>query len=228
MELVSLKNSQSKKFENLSVKLHDLLITLGIPYYHPPENIVEAFLRLNAKEQNTVLFKMDFFINILQEAIKNSWSFEQDQKLTWYAISKLGLRPPNSMFNDIAPHDCIEIYDSAGIQLFRSFNFCNYCSYSLEELLIYSWSELYTRNEKALQEMHAAAGKALTATREPFEPHITPHVGIELNSRRKREVAVKFTLVSPLFGADGSTQAFLASSRLEILKEENISSCEYH
>lgn len=75
--------------------------------------------------------------------------------LAWAALKILGLRPPDDAFATILDTHIVEIYNTNFTQVFRSFNFFNFVSYSLDELMTHHFSDLYTRTGSTTDEMLA-------------------------------------------------------------------------
>jgi hypothetical protein len=202
------------EFQNASERFRKGMITLGVPYHEPPPGFATDFAKLDEKSRSRAIEGLKFYLHLCEVATERSWAPLNDHRLTWYALKRIGLKPPSSLFTHLQPESCIEIYDSAGVQIYRNFNFCKYVTYSLEELLIYPWTDLYGRNDEIFKHMGVVAGQAFTS-KDPFDPAIPVHPVRELRSMGHREMNIHFEWVSPLFNeTTGRTEAFLSISNL--------------
>lgn len=61
-------------------------------------------------------------------------------------LAKLGLSVPKGLPTLLDKDDVIEVYDRNAVQAYRSFNFFTICSYSLEDIFLNEWWNLYERS----------------------------------------------------------------------------------
>src|ERR1700722_7850089 len=75
--------------------------------------------------------------------IEPDFSVRTESKLLYRALDRWGLKPADSISNNLEDYlekeHLIEIYDQDGVQLYRNFAFFRYCSYSLLELALIDW-----------------------------------------------------------------------------------------
>jgi hypothetical protein len=62
------------------------------------------------------------------------------------ALSKLGLLADSQVLEEIEEDDVVEVFDTGLRQIYRSYNCYGVCNYSLEELAVYPFYELYGRH----------------------------------------------------------------------------------
>ena len=174
----------------------------------------EDFSRLSAHAQANIIRGITQLNQLLIAASKSGVGLTNDRRLTWFAISRLGLLPCSDAFDQIKDSDFVEIYNTEGIQIFRNLEFYQLISYSIAEITLYPWYKLYGRHTNfATQIRTEAFGKALDGRRETFRPAIDTHESWELISRDQRRFQIWPGVISPLFDRGGRAVAFLATSQ---------------
>jgi len=142
-----------------------------------------AFFRaLTAPEAADILKKIEIYHTTLS-AISELDSFDHGQIL-WRTLRSLGYRVFSDFFAHIQRDDIIEIYDSSGFQIWRSFNFFKICSYTLEEIYCVSWLQRYHRDEEFTRICAEAMMKTADFTESHiFDGEIPPHEVREIASQ---------------------------------------------
>ncbi len=178
----------------------------------------DKYLSLNKKDRKYILNHLSFYKELYSNILEKSLA-QDSKKQLWIALRLLELVPPSDLMNVITDDDCVEIYDSEGIQCYRNFTFASKVSYSLPEILFAPWSNLYTRDPEITEYMYTEAGQALTTAKTYFKSGIKPHVVYEEQTENQQEFDISFGIVSPLFSKQGQSVAFLATSKLSHLRD---------
>ncbi len=134
-----------KEFRQWARQIQALAADSGvrvIPYFDPS---LPYFSRLNPERQDKTLEALKVYVDVCDLALSKAGHLRSAKTMAWAALRKLGLTPSPELFHFIEDADVIEVHDAQGTQLFRNFEFFNYCSYSLEELYCFSWEQLYHR-----------------------------------------------------------------------------------
>ncbi|MEN0059393.1 MAG: hypothetical protein AAGB31_11210 [Bdellovibrio sp.] len=105
------------------------------------------FRKMSIKGKKAVIEHLKSFNAICEQVLSNGKSLKDSAALTWYALRKFDLHFPSDLFNHIKDNDVIEVYDRTNVQLFRNFRFFEMSSYTLEDLLCRSWTELFKREK---------------------------------------------------------------------------------
>ena len=144
------------------------------------------------------------------------WELRETKRMVWFTALRLGLRPPSDLLDLIGDEDVVEIHGAEG-QVFRSFSYFNFCSYSLEELESLHFSELYIRDVFVEQQILNAVQRALTSPEIQVRP-LSDHVIQERASARRYHVEHAAQYVVPL-APRGSIAAthFLVTIRAKLL-----------
>ena len=221
LEVIESEKSKNKNildFANASENMRALMLKINVNLPEPDRDVLQRFASLPNEIQIGAIQQLNFYSEICEYAAANNYD-QNDLKLTWYALSKFGLKGPSELFSTLSEEDCIEIYSATGTQMFRSFNFFKYCSYSPEDLLTSPWQELYDRDTDIISQMEGVAGRALMQAENVFSIELPNHKVWELRSTKKVHAEVSFRICSPLFDEHKKRSAFLVSSRIELLKE---------
>lgn len=209
-------------FKTVSEQFHLTTKVLKLTLATPPSEIFDIYAELDPVAQQDVLGRLRFYNSLCEKVIEENEKERTELTYAWYALARLKLRPPNDLFDRIDINDCIEIFDSSGIQIYRSFNFAKFTTYSLEEILIYPWYRLFMRDEKIMALMMGAMKQVLSGQyRSPISLRIPPHICEETISKEKWRTLVSLKLACPLYGKNDQISGFLATQSLERVFNQN-------
>ena len=205
------------KYEIASSNLYQLTQKLELPYVKPSEDIIEIFKVQRPEVKESVIDRLNFYSSICEHAVSQGLNTKSEANFAWYALQKLKMIPSDNMFSHVDQDDSIEIYDSMGLQIYRSFNFSKYTKYSLEELMIYPWYELYSRDEKITHLMMEVMKKLIVSKNEDivFLDMIPTHFCKETMGKYNWVTKVRFKIAAPLQDKLGNTVGFIATQKLE-------------
>ncbi len=164
---------------------------IGMIPYHD-ENL-PSFSSLDVDEQSKILQALSQRVSICKSAASQGGSMSDAPTLTWAALKSFGLRPPSDLFNRIQSDSIIEIHSPDGKPIFQSFNYYEFCSYSLEEMYCGHWSTLYTRPDSISSQLIDFATRVYSGALVGIVPLDVPvHVVHETHSIHK--FAIELTL----------------------------------
>lgn len=86
---------------------------------------------------------------------------QRQKDLARRALDHYGLRVDESFWATVDKDDLIEIYGTNMVQLYRSFNFFKYCGFSLLEVSVFEWYNLWERPTIVYREMMRMAEEAM-------------------------------------------------------------------
>lgn len=141
-------------------------------------------------------------------------SFMAARALTHFRLKFKGMN-----WDQIAENEIIEIYNNEGVQLYRSLNFFSICGYSLLDLCVNRWFELWERPTATIEQMNQVVMSVLTHQKSDFETHIRPHLVRETYDDGTtqpfipRATLVNFNKIFPLYSGDNpGVMGFLVTS----------------
>ena len=200
-------------FKQASGQLSLVMSKLNLFLNPSPQNFESTISSFNEPAIEAAIERIRFYQDLCERFDIEKVDYDERQYV-WYAIKKLGVKFSSDLFNYIDPHDCIEIYDKNGIQVYRSFNFSKYTSYSLEEILFYPWYELFYREHEILEQMSAVAKQVFSGQISGVSPiNIRKHICEEIKGL-KYKTEVQFKYICPLATEKGDIEYFLASCEL--------------
>lgn len=190
---------------------------LSVKPYHLSR--LPHFSKLSLDRQRKAVADLEIFSDIVRSA--GSSSSRNCSVNLWAVFKKAHLRPGFDFFKYINEDDKVEIYNFSGIQLWCNEETLKICSYTLEEIHSYDWLERYERSEldtqrilKAIETLSSLErGKHLSAM-------IPKHDVQERFSERKFLLDVQHDFFFPLYSEQNILEAFLVTSKVNILSSQ--------
>lgn len=141
------------RFLLLSEEYRDYAREAGVSLVPYRGRDLPLFSNLEEVRKAEILHALETTVNICRSTKAQGKPMTDSPSLLWNALKELGLRPPSDLFGRIPDGEVVEIYSSRNIQLFRSFTFFKYCSYTLEELYCRDWVSLFARDDQKIVDL---------------------------------------------------------------------------
>lgn len=167
---------------------------LGIQIQTVHQKLDPCFLKLNPSEQDSILSGLRLYQTLLQQVTEEGYA--EEKKLLWYALKKLRLVSTSNMMDLIEDGDLVEVYMGTR-QVYRTFNYYNLCSYSLDELASMPWDQLFHRPPEITAQIFNEIGAALQG-RKVMISETPQHVVEELLSPNKYKFKYQLKYIVPL------------------------------
>ena len=138
---------QVYRFVKLAEKLKSLLEKVQIDT-KTTQNNFSHFRILDDKTQIRINEQFETYVNTLASVMSEpeiEKDIDLEKKLVWRFLSYLKLSASNDLYAKLSADDFVEIYNTNGVQIYRSFNFFSVCSYTIEETICLPWFQLYQR-----------------------------------------------------------------------------------
>ena len=153
------------QFFETAFELKDIAAHLGITMRVIHHKDDPYFLKLSKPDQLAVIERLKIYQQVFKMALAENKQSIEEKKLLWFAIQRLKLVPSSNLMEIIGENDLVEVY-VGNRQVYRTFNYYDMCSYSIDELENLPWDELFLRRDKnILQQMIAEAAVALSEKR---------------------------------------------------------------
>lgn len=121
---------------------------------------------------------------------------------------------PSDFIDKVTEEDIVEIYNLENIQVFRNLKFYETTTYSLSDLLLYDWPELYTRPAKMTEKLLAIVGDVIRHPSNELvqEMSFVPvHYLKEIRANPVQLCEVRFKYISPILDYAGERAGFIVS-----------------
>jgi PAS domain-containing protein len=169
--------------------------------------------------QSAVFEKFMTYHLLCEKAAGEGIDIADDRSLIWWAIRDFGLRPPSNLFDTIVQGDILEIYNSEGIQIFRNWAFFEFSGYSIGDIFVYTWDELYLRDKQIIADVTTKVEQLLTGQiKQAILSGVPSHRIIERFSPRRKVMELTMKYFSPLYKMD-EVAAFTVTSNVVKLGE---------
>lgn len=178
---------------------------------------VARFDSLPPQQRQTILAEFRNYAGLCASIESEGISFEDSPALASAIVNKIGLHGPRSFFENLGSDDLVEIYNSAGIQIFRNFVFYDFCTYSLLDLISYPWFELLERHSAVNEAIAEHIALVMGDCNDVVPSTIAPHNVRELFSEEQRMFVAQFGSFAPLFGGAGQKNGFICSGKLRFV-----------
>ncbi|PIS10465.1 MAG: hypothetical protein COT73_09235 [Bdellovibrio sp. CG10_big_fil_rev_8_21_14_0_10_47_8] len=190
--------SEYSKFLQVAQKIQSLAEILGIKVEPQNTETQPFFLNLALADQRAALERLkiycDLFTDVTQSEVPAKFS---EKKLLWMALSRLRLLPSADLMSLIGDDDLIEVFVGSR-QVYRSFNYYNICSYSLDELESLPWEILFSvRDPKITAQIMSEVQEALI-TKKVVQSGTPLHVVQETSSAFKNKIEYQLSYIVPI------------------------------
>lgn len=163
---LEISQQRLNQFLLLTEKYRALVAKHSVEVPEPSIEILGAFLSAPAEKQLFALESLEFITELYSEAendpeikMHGVQALKSEVKLAKAAAQKKGLIiADESIFDHVEDGDLIELFDIRNIQFYRSWSYFKICSYTLFELLLYSWDELFIRPKWVVEQLYKYIG----------------------------------------------------------------------
>ncbi|MEQ1875378.1 MAG: hypothetical protein ABL958_01950 [Bdellovibrionia bacterium] len=225
--LTNIKQSLRSNFSNdgferdFKGQLEDLCALAGregIRIRPHSEKSWAKFLELDSERQLDAVANFELYRSVCAAAIDDGRALTDDVSLLWHVIKKMELRPRSDLFDKLSADDVIEIYDASFIQIFRNFKFFDICSYSLADIFMYEWRDLYIR-EPAVTARMAQQGIAVFSgqVQGTVPVNVDDHFLEEAFGPLKLKMKMRAKYFSPLYNKQNEVAAVVATSCVDVI-----------
>jgi len=172
------------------------------------------FLSLPLEFQQKAVLSFSFYVETIGSMLKAGEMPTNSKKFLWRALQSLGLIPLDTLFSQISDDDMIEVYSSEGIQIFRSFSFLETISYTIEDLIVFPWHDLFIREAETTElliDQAVRLFKGEICETRPNEINYD-HLIVEANSIERKTLNSRFGIVSPIRSKTPSSISYFATT----------------
>jgi hypothetical protein len=193
----STSSDMSENFRELSIEIAALGKQAGVtitPYLDPS---LPYFTALPEDQKSDILHQLRVYRNICNQVVASGHALTNALKVLWSSIDQLNLRPPSDLFGRLDKDDVFEINDGH-FQIFRSFSYYQYCSYTLEDLYCRPWPKLWERDGALTDEILDIIDRTIK-TKQTVWANTKTHLVRECASNECYNLNYKLQFMAPLY-----------------------------
>lgn len=150
---------------------------------------------------------------------------EKEKTFLRRAFSHHGLWMHEDFWNTLTEGQVIEFYGTDGVQLYRNINFFDFCSYSLLDISVFEWYNLWQRPSQIQEQMNRDAVKVFSTATPVMQYKVPRHVlrevkppSLEIEEHPPLACLVQFKYAGSLFkGVDPRPAGAIATSEAEVI-----------
>ena len=237
LELINQKSSPGFHSESKSLhpdlmhaleKMAEKVRSLGYPCTPYSAQALEIYSNLPEERQKKVILQIHTMLNIFSSQDiepTNTNDGHSEKSLVTRALNFYGLEFRDDFWKVVEDGDIIEIYNEDQIQVFRTLNFFKVTIYSLLDLLVKEWYELWERSSMALASMQNIADTTLKGqqrgiVRASVMPHVVKEKYNAFNVENFESITghAYFKYVCPLYKKDlPMIKGFLITCEVKIV-----------
>lgn len=218
------------QFQLLLSDVKCLLMAAGV-YSDPPARkvTIERMNNLTDFELDKLIAQLEIMKKLYSAPVGSGDVFNNEKwsekSLLKRALSFWGLEGKGDFLNNISDTDVIELYDKSAVQLYRSLNFFKTSSYSLEDLIVNEWFNLWERPKYVMDSLLSTMSDLLSGevalTKFDTPEHLIKEVfQDEEHKKYQRLLKVKLSLGIPLcIIGTNHIDGFLVASSCEVCAE---------
>lgn len=157
------------------------------------------FQALSLPEQQQAIHLIENYCAVCQSARQAGASLRDGRAILDQALDHFNLQVDPEVFSFISPRTVFEFYSVNQTQFFRTANFFEYTSYTIEDLYSRSWMNLYDRDEQITRKIIGYATQILSgAAKGIVRPDLPEHIILERASLEKIKISVFIECFAPI------------------------------
>lgn len=207
-----------QEFMDVCEKIKKIATQMNITVHACQGTEPSNFIALSTAEQKGILERLKIYSDLFELCYEEEKEKEviEEQRLLWFALNRLKLSPSSDLFGKLKENDLFEVYVGEK-QVYRSFNYYNYCTYTFDELVAVPWEFLFSRDESLTKDIFAEVFECLQ-TNKLCESKTPYHEVSEIKSISRKKFLYKLRFVAPLKSVDGCLKdTFVAVINAEVI-----------
>lgn len=202
----------AREFRRLLLWLTEMGAREGLALKPFASEELPLFLALPCESQDRLVSSLSAYCEVMQETLAEEGNIVRNQNTLWRMLGRLGWRSSSDLYQNLKDDYVLEIYDANGFQLYRSFNFFQLCTYTLEQIFTVPWFELYERDD-AMSQANLLIAKNVLEVPElgTRAMGMGDHDVFEKKRPFRRRTRIRPRVISPLYGRRGEVVGFVDS-----------------
>lgn len=155
---------------------------------------------------------------LYDEASKSGINPVDSLALLEFYLNQTELVVDESIFPKISAEDFVEIYDRSAIQLFRTYNIFDFCSFSQDDILNKPMEQLYSRDNFYNRLLFKTAMRIFNRKAE-IEVNFCPSHLVYENKKDPSIVEMSYKFMAPVYNKIGNVVAVIVVENLRLIKK---------
>lgn len=192
--------------------------TKGITYAQPTNETIEFLKQMSLPELLKIRERAQSVFQIMSVDPSTKPLSKIDAEIDGIkrVLNRIKLRPVSDLYSFITEEDVIEIYNASGFQLYHNMEWLKHTSYSLLDVMVYTFQELFERPSAIIETIWNEALRPFKEAQPQLGPMKVPeHTLRERLSPEGRCFVFNFKYNCPLVDDNGKTQAILITAKVQ-------------
>ncbi|WP_291516368.1 hypothetical protein [Bdellovibrio sp. ArHS] len=212
MDSLQVASSAIAKFKTFSEELCEVIEQEGFVVRPYSQDSLPYFRQLSETEQLHAVENLENYIRICKSVHDVGGEIKDASLFVRKALQFYGYQYDPKILELVQNEYLTEIYNLSNIQLFRSFSYFQYASYTIEDIYTRPWIHLYERDPEVTAKLVATLTSIITGEKKTLEIDVEEHLLIEKASLERLAVSVRVLYAMPLL-KEGKTAAYLVIAR---------------
>ncbi|MAV92429.1 MAG: hypothetical protein CL676_13505 [Bdellovibrionaceae bacterium] len=198
----------------------------------PSRDLTKITNRFNEKFKNTDLKKLarlvevaekNLFIHLSQTTeISPEPTLDDSPAIFRIALDHYKVRVSDEFFKDLEFNDLIELYDMEHFQIFRTFNFYQLSNYTLEDILMNEWYNLYERPAHITDKIMQQVEEHFKSGRNYSKFDVESHIMKEIFAKPRGAFVTRFKSLATTYSDSGEPTGFACAISAKALEADNV------
>jgi hypothetical protein len=199
MQVLHSQALRNARFTELGTAFSNLARSVGISVKVCSSDDLPNFSKLPINDQEAAIRRLTIYPDLCDILSQDPGlpCLLEEKKLLWLALKKLRLLPGSDLMDLLTIDDLIEVY-VGNRQVYRTFNYYDLCSYSLEELETVPWDQLFFRSDSSILQKLLAEVEQMLTHRKIVKSAASVHTVYETNSPLMKSFSYQLKYLAPL------------------------------
>lgn len=206
-----------RNFLKLSEELSRLIESEGWAVRPYQSSTLPFFKGLSEEQAYLAEKQLSDYLKICQNTRADGHPIKDARFLVRKALEYYGFSFHEDVFTLIETGHVVEFYNMTHFQMFRTFNYFEYSSYTIEDMYCRPWFTLYERDQQINEKLLALGTPILLSdVKGPTHLDVGAHLITERASLERLQIRNKSTWMAPLFKGDQKV-GYVAIQKVEPL-----------
>lgn len=199
--------------------LRSILENNGLSFKESSNHAWKVFHAYPLDVQIRIIETLEKFVSTVVNIQAAGIRFNESKKAIWHLFGQNRWRLDDNTFSDLDENDVVEVYLADGTQFFRNFNYFQYSSYTLADLIFCPWEDLIEHESNSRSELLNISRQIFgngASSKKRFQ--LAPYIAQEKFSEQRFTAELTSKFISPIRSRDsGRNEAALVVWNIRLL-----------